>query len=600
MDLISAKGGPPMHSPRDLARTTEHQETNIPFSLDHAEALIRCLTQTEELHHLLQRVWIFEEDTMPIIDPRMSDPLYRHDGVQLAADLQLPRHAQLAIASDQLCVMLPVLETLTVSTLPVSSLARAYATLFQNPLMQWSVCRDVVFELGRINQGPSPDNTWLQEGYARITLFCAKMLHLQEMLQLFTSIDQLWYIRRAMRSFAVDAPFPLQRQCIGALQLFAAQSFAQPEILLACRSALEGVEQRGEQIQIIERLLQPLHMGSNIIQLGLIEMLTAVSEEELQLLHMVLVRMLPHHLSMLVLLLRKPQSVVVDAWSLSRKCFALIADEFIDYSKVTHIPQDLNENQKPTDADGLKDEQPSSSETPGTFSSQQHGSPIRLVITTQPPKEIVKDRLLNPGPCVRLEGSLLDSAVQSFIIRVSAMREGEYAEIEDCLCGNTIISATSRKTISFKKIKVRFTCKQLHCNAIVLRFQLLRQEPGRTFSDVGVEAISDAIEVFSHTSQLHIQTKIDTRFSIAGLVPSVGSASGGTRVAILASNLISVTELMVLFGGVSIMPEAIQTNCVVFQTPPLLPDLARNVYVQLSSDGKTALGEACGIFTYID
>eukprot|EP00002_Diphylleia_rotans_P007109 TRINITY_DN165_c0_g1_i12.p1 TRINITY_DN165_c0_g1~~TRINITY_DN165_c0_g1_i12.p1 ORF type:complete len:614 (+),score=98.31 TRINITY_DN165_c0_g1_i12:88-1842(+) len=522
-----------------------------PFDLAALSALIRKLNEADQLHKLIQRVWVFEEDLW----------------LSCLNTAPLSVNNQLAVISDQLCVILPILGQINHHMPDVSFIAQVYVALTRQLGITWQQC-----------QTPPQDDA--TEGRARCLLFLLKTMHLHHLLRQFTSIEQLLLLSRA-----VPPQVSLVRlvRMLGRLQQIFVQTSRQPDILLLWRHGLLLRTTQQEQELFLRQCLLDVPEDEQ----DLFTLLAGVlhfPEEALLSLQAVLGHAQDFQIQILALLLRKPSDVIVDSYELAGcrpqiNRFSTADPNMTPVSTTTSVRT------------------ASFSVVPTSISTRSGGPDVRLTIIRQPPKETIKDKILNPIPGIRVDG-LAEDDDSAYVIRAYVIRFGELEEIEDGLHGCVLHQVSTSRIVNFKKLKVKHTCKQLNCTRLCIKFQLMRQNELGAFEGLNVETTSNPIEVYSHTSQLHSTTKEDGHLTVSGLVPDRGPLSGGTTVAILAADLVPTPEMVVMFGSLKLRPVHTEVGWAIFQTPPYNAAFGNPICVTLSLDGGETLCETGSNFTY--
>ncbi|KAH3767778.1 calcium-activated BK potassium channel [Pelomyxa schiedti] len=181
------------------------------------------------------------------------------------------------------------------------------------------------------------------------------------------------------------------------------------------------------------------------------------------------------------------------------------------------------------------------------------GAVIGLKIARQPPSRTVYQRILRPFPSVMIVGTLPQGMIQNLFIEASLWRSDNETEIPSYLEGTRVVRISTGVFATFKRLKILCTTQQ-QGSLFCLRF-VLKQYMGNDFYPVaGGVALSDPIEVFSHTLYLNERRESGGQPSpsVTEVLPATGSA--GTRVAVIGSNFLNTPNLRVAFNNTVIVP----------------------------------------------
>ena len=207
-------------------------------------------------------------------------------------------------------------------------------------------------------------------------------------------------------------------------------------------------------------------------------------------------------------------------------------------------------------------------------------SHFALRIVVQPVAKTVYQRIIRPFPAVLLEGAA--PGVNFFVEVTLCTNDSE--EPLSCLTGATRMRISNGLFATFKRLKVTSTSQQIG-SLFRLRFQL-KSFNGSTFSDVaGVVALSQPVEVFSHTHYLTNKKKSQRPAlpTVTDVIPSAVAAAGGTKVVILGSDFVKCPQLKVKIGTVEVPANFHEPGTLWIYVPPLAPN--KSYKLEVSNDG---------------
>jgi len=154
--------------------------------------------------------------------------------------------------------------------------------------------------------------------------------------------------------------------------------------------------------------------------------------------------------------------------------------------------------------------------------------------------------------------------------------------------GKGLKPITNNNYCIYDKLKITCTSKSNKCQFRLL-FQLYKFDGSRYLSIPNATAVSNPIEVFSHSNYLkeeHVSPKkYKTKPSppmLTMIIPTIGSP--GDRCVILGANFIESKWLSVKIGNMIIKPEYHENGTLIITIPPSPPD--KKVEIQVSNDGE--------------
>jgi hypothetical protein len=208
-------------------------------------------------------------------------------------------------------------------------------------------------------------------------------------------------------------------------------------------------------------------------------------------------------------------------------------------------------------------------------------SNFKLRIARQPPSKTVYQRILKPFPSVMLATG--NDVGLNLFVEVVLVRSDSEQELPLTLEGNKCVRISNGVFATFKKLKILST-SQMQGTLFRLKF-LLKRYVGSVFEIIqGSHAISDPIEVFSHTLYLNTtRSEAPAPPAVIEVLPSHGSAAGNNRVVILGSRFVNSPNIRVRFGDVEVVPHFHEQGTLICLSPPHPPGGAP---VRVANDGK--------------
>eukprot|EP00002_Diphylleia_rotans_P009916 TRINITY_DN20284_c0_g1_i1.p1 TRINITY_DN20284_c0_g1~~TRINITY_DN20284_c0_g1_i1.p1 ORF type:complete len:552 (+),score=82.93 TRINITY_DN20284_c0_g1_i1:73-1728(+) len=515
--------------------------------------LVHRLQEPDQIFKLLYRLWVFEED---ILMTCLTQP-------------PMPVDHQLTIVSDQLCAILPAWRSLMASFPPAPIIQNYYQALTIQLNLPWQ----------QFQFPPIQDN---MEGRARFLLFTLKMMHLQNVIRSLPHYETLAQMQQSMPQ---NVPYMRQVRILARLQQICIQTATQPEILFMWRQGILVKASNPEKEYFLRQCLLDVPADEQDLFPFLVAVLQ-LPHDHILALQSALSHSQDYQLQLLTLLLRKPGDVVADIY---------------DFLSDFQAP-DVSSNPSSSVATPPTCPSPSTIHTPSRtipVIPRPPPAPVNAILTIvrQPPKETIKDKILNPLPGIRVDG-LRDDEPDTFVVKVTLVKTSDQSLVEDGLQGCTVHQVSASRLVNFKKLKIKHTCKQLNCHQVSLRFQLMRQTENGSFDPTGVEIFGIPMEVFSHTSQLHGNVREEGAPVISGILPDHGPVTGGGTVALLGCDLLPGPDFVVSFGGILIKPRHAEVGWALFEVPPYKPHIGSPVYITVSMDGGTTLCDSGCSYSY--
>jgi len=219
----------------------------------------------------------------------------------------------------------------------------------------------------------------------------------------------------------------------------------------------------------------------------------------------------------------------------------------------------------------------------------------QLRANKQPPAQTVYQRILKPHPTVILLGP--ETNGHDFFVEASLIRADTNTELPMCLEGMRMIQIIPGQFSIFKRLKILSTTQQ-QGTLFKLKFQLKKFQNDCFVTVPGISALSNPIEVYSHTSYINKGKNTDVSTVppvVKEILPSRGSARGVTRVVILGSNFSNSQKLSVMLGDTVVQPTFHESGTLICTTQPGVPGSVLSVRV--SNDGVDYCPSSA-IFTY--
>eukprot|EP01124_Arcella_intermedia_P006795 TRINITY_DN14095_c0_g1_i1.p1 TRINITY_DN14095_c0_g1~~TRINITY_DN14095_c0_g1_i1.p1 ORF type:complete len:701 (-),score=105.90 TRINITY_DN14095_c0_g1_i1:119-2221(-) len=211
---------------------------------------------------------------------------------------------------------------------------------------------------------------------------------------------------------------------------------------------------------------------------------------------------------------------------------------------------------------------------------------LQLKVNKQPPAQTVYQRILKPYPSIILIGP--DSeAHNDFFVEASLLRSDANVDLPMCLDGTRVVRIVPGQSTTFKRLKILSTTQQ-QGTLFRLKFQLKRHVDGNFTTLHGIQAVSNPIEVYSHTSYINKDRKsgsnvLPTPPVVKEVLPCHGSAVGGLRVVVLGANFSNTPKLLVKFGEATVHPVFHESGTLICTTLPGVS--GQSVIVRVTNDG---------------
>ena len=206
---------------------------------------------------------------------------------------------------------------------------------------------------------------------------------------------------------------------------------------------------------------------------------------------------------------------------------------------------------------------------------------LAVQILDQPPEQTVYRRNLKPFPSVIITGdekSVLRS--NESLLLVPVLYRCDTLTPTDYLKGNTPMKVTVGSAVTFKKLKINVTSRQLNDCLFCIRFELYRVASSNGPRELLTTQQSNPILVVSHSSLIKKSSQVLP--TILEVIPSTGTCTGGTRVAILGANFIDSPSVRIKFDNIEVQPEYHGPSTLLCTTPQHGPGLV-TVYVSNNS-----------------
>jgi len=172
-----------------------------------------------------------------------------------------------------------------------------------------------------------------------------------------------------------------------------------------------------------------------------------------------------------------------------------------------------------------------------------------LRIVEQPPEKSVYKRNLKPNPTLKLVEEELGMESNLFIAPI-LIRCDTLEEKNKLLTGNKPVKVAPGRVTVFRRLKIMATSHQQGESLFAIRFELRRYH-GNEYEILDFVQ-SNPICVLSHSTQLRPASSMTP--SVNEVIPYNGSASGGTRVAVLGTNFVDSPSTRVRFDNIDVMP----------------------------------------------
>jgi len=137
------------------------------------------------------------------------------------------------------------------------------------------------------------------------------------------------------------------------------------------------------------------------------------------------------------------------------------------------------------------------------------------------------------------------------------------------ITGSDPIKVGATKTLTFKKLKILVTSRQLNESHFSIRFELRKYTPNMNDYKIIHHVTSNPICVYSHSTQLKPSPK--TKSTVSEVIPALGSPNGQTRVAILGNNFVDSPTTRVRFDTIEVMPIFHGPKTLICHTPKHAP-----------------------------
>jgi len=178
-------------------------------------------------------------------------------------------------------------------------------------------------------------------------------------------------------------------------------------------------------------------------------------------------------------------------------------------------------------------------------------SPLKLDIVDQPPEKCVYKRNIKPNPTISIVGDMSHNDGNLYVVPVLVRCDNFVCEPKH-LTGNDPVKVGVNRTISFKKLKILVTSRQLNETHFGVRFELRKYSSNMDEYNILHQVTSNPICVFSHSTQLKPTPK--TKPTISEIIPPRGPQNGQIRIAILGTNFVDSPTTRVRFDNVEVLP----------------------------------------------
>lgn len=228
------------------------------------------------------------------------------------------------------------------------------------------------------------------------------------------------------------------------------------------------------------------------------------------------------------------------------------------------------------------------------------------ILDKLPDQAVYKRNLSKPCPSIlisspKLEGGKTVKRV-SYRVVPTILRCDTQEEIQGALIGDHSQVGTVGSILKFKKLKIQVTSRQVGDVLFCIRFSLFKESSNSKklknnpdFNNPLCVIQSTPIQIVSHSS-LIVNIKKAQNIQVTEVIPSSGSVSGNTRLAILGNNFPDASSLHVYFDGKEVKAEPHGPNTIICYSPPHLPG---EVNVCVSSGSYVNDGNGCIKFQYL-
>ncbi|KAH3756840.1 calcium-activated BK potassium channel [Pelomyxa schiedti] len=191
--------------------------------------------------------------------------------------------------------------------------------------------------------------------------------------------------------------------------------------------------------------------------------------------------------------------------------------------------------------------------TPTSTQPSPLSGSLSLKIARQPPNKTVYQRILRPFPSVMMIGPTAQLSTENLFIEATLWRSDNETELPTFLEGTKIVRISAGVFATFKRLKILCTTQQQGTQFCV-RFTLKHYIGNDFFTVQGATALSDPIEVFSHTLYLNERKEASGQPAptVIEVLPQAGPP--GTRVVVLGTNFLNTPALRVAFNDSVIIP----------------------------------------------
>eukprot|EP00002_Diphylleia_rotans_P013690 TRINITY_DN2670_c1_g1_i2.p1 TRINITY_DN2670_c1_g1~~TRINITY_DN2670_c1_g1_i2.p1 ORF type:complete len:464 (+),score=90.17 TRINITY_DN2670_c1_g1_i2:105-1394(+) len=391
---------------------------------------------------LLGRLWIFEEDLW----------------LGSLHQAPLPVEHQLAVVADQLCVVMPVVRRTSAMLPDAQTLQNLYHALALQLGLPWQ----------QLQWPPADEGA---EGRARWLLFLLKTMHLHSLLRAFPDPIALLALQQSLPR---QTTFVKQVRAIGRLQQIFLQTAAHADVLLLWRRGMLARSDPQQQEAFLRTcLLDVPHDEQDLFPF--LAGVLRLSDAAILSLHLVLCHLHDYHLQLLTLLFRKPQEITLDAYCLAHRIplpplsRSAALSPAASLARAHQRADPLNLSQLQTSMSSTTVSQsphlsnpssasffshsaiaspPQSASQARVFSPSSARTDVIISILKQPPRETIKDKILNPVPAIRIDG-LREGECEAFVVRVSLVRYGETQEVDDGIQGVSIQQVSTLNLLCF-------------------------------------------------------------------------------------------------------------------------------------------------------
>jgi len=212
------------------------------------------------------------------------------------------------------------------------------------------------------------------------------------------------------------------------------------------------------------------------------------------------------------------------------------------------------------------------------FTQENEEPPLKIEIVDQTPEKCVYKRNIKPNPTISVVGDMSNNDGNLYVVPV-LVRCDNFAVEPKHLIGNDPVKVGVNRTISFKKLKILVTSRQLNETHFSIRFELRKYSQNMSDYTVLFQSTSNPICVFSHSTQLKPTPK--TKPTILEIIPPRGPQNGQTRIAILGTNFVDSPTTRIRFDNIEVLPIFYGAKTMICCTPN---NLSGSVKIQVCNE----------------